>query len=160
MNKIKQRGFTLIELLIVIAIIVVLAAGAFVALDPATRFADSRNATRWTDVTAVLEAAKIEQVDLEGVNSFGPLQDGSDYMIGTDDVGCTPDACSGLTGGADDCIDLTPLQAGGYIAEIPEDPTGDRSTAQTGYYIRGTGAGVLTVGSCDAERGDTIAVTR
>ncbi|EKD47532.1 MAG: hypothetical protein ACD_66C00019G0006, partial [uncultured bacterium] len=42
-----KKGFTLIELLIVIAIIAILAAAIFVALDPVTRFQEARDARRY-----------------------------------------------------------------------------------------------------------------
>ena len=55
MYKIKEenKGFTLLELLIVIAVLAVLAGVLFVALNPASRLEDSRNAKRWTDVNAI-----------------------------------------------------------------------------------------------------------
>ncbi|MCD4761647.1 type II secretion system GspH family protein, partial [bacterium] len=62
----KQQGFTLIELLIVIGVIAILAALAFVALNPLARFQDARNAERWSDVNAILGAIKLDQVDNGG----------------------------------------------------------------------------------------------
>jgi prepilin-type N-terminal cleavage/methylation domain-containing protein len=46
MKQKNQLGFTLVELLVVIAIIGVLVAIIFVALDPATRFQQARDAVR------------------------------------------------------------------------------------------------------------------
>ncbi len=43
-RKAIKNGFTLIELIIVIAIIALLAAGTFVAVNPAKRVGDSQNA--------------------------------------------------------------------------------------------------------------------
>ena len=162
-----RKGFTLIELLIVVVIIVVLAAGAFVALDPATRFADSRDATRWTDVTAVLDAAKVDQVDNGGVYLDGTgitlLNDGSSYMIGTDG----PSASETCTGGAvvaNATTNLTGLVTGGYLASVPIAPTAAGGSTwdagETGYYLTKAGTGTLTVGACDAESTTSISVSR
>ena len=46
-------GFTLVELIIVIAIIAILAAAIFVAIDPARRLNEARNARRSSDITNV-----------------------------------------------------------------------------------------------------------
>jgi prepilin-type N-terminal cleavage/methylation domain-containing protein len=55
MNR-KNFGFTLIELLIVIAILGVLAAGVVVAINPAKRLGDARNAQRKTDLGQMAQA--------------------------------------------------------------------------------------------------------
>ncbi len=56
-----KKGFTLIELLIVIAIIAVLAAVVFVALNPLQRFKETRNVQRWSDVDAIAGAIRLYQ---------------------------------------------------------------------------------------------------
>jgi prepilin-type N-terminal cleavage/methylation domain-containing protein len=50
------KGFTLIELIIVIAVIALLAAATFVAVDPAKRIGMARDAQRWSDITAIADA--------------------------------------------------------------------------------------------------------
>ncbi|MFH0873664.1 MAG: prepilin-type N-terminal cleavage/methylation domain-containing protein [Candidatus Komeilibacteria bacterium] len=62
----KSLGFTLIELIIVVAIIGILAAAAFVAINPAKRVGDTYNARRWADVTAILDAIMTYVVDNNG----------------------------------------------------------------------------------------------
>ena len=62
----NSKGFTLIELLIVITIIGILAVVIFVAVDPLKRFADARNAQRFSEVNSVLEALLKYQVDNRG----------------------------------------------------------------------------------------------
>lgn len=58
-----SRGFTLIELLIVIGIIGFLAAAVLVAVDPVKRIQDSRDARRYSETNAVLNAILTKQVD-------------------------------------------------------------------------------------------------
>ena len=171
--KIANQGFTLIELLIVIVIIAILAVGAFVALDPATRFKDSRDSRRWTDVTAVLEAAKVHQVDNGGsyLAVINALNNGSSYRIGTDTGGACSDACTKASPVVIGCVDLddTPtanagLAEQGYLASIPIAPSVPggiaRSAGETGYYMRKAANGSLTVGACDVENTTNISVSR
>lgn len=155
----KKRGFTLIELLIVIAIIAILAAVVFVALDPLTRFKEARDSTRWSDVTAILNAAKIHQIDNDGayLTAIAGLTDGLYYTIGTcasgGDTGCTAQTTQAA------CADLTALVTGGYIGEIPMDPS-TGAAAKTDYYIQKVATGILTVGTCDPESAAAISVSR
>lgn len=59
----RQQGFTLIELLIVIGIIGFLAAAVLVAVDPVRRIQESRDARRYAEVNAILNAVLTKQVD-------------------------------------------------------------------------------------------------
>lgn len=154
-----KKGFTLIELLIVIAIIAILAGVVFVALDPLQRFADARDATRWSDVTAVLDAAKVDQVDNGGayLTEIGNLTDDLYYQIGTCSTGGDADCGAQTTQSV--CADLTGLVTEGYLAAIPVDPnTG--TDALTDYYIQRAANGTLTVGACDPEGTGAISVSR
>lgn len=58
-----QQGFTLIELLIVIAIIGFLAGAVLVAVDPVKRIQGARDARRFAESNAVLNAILTKQVD-------------------------------------------------------------------------------------------------
>lgn len=157
-NTKKNSGFTLIELLIVIVIVGILAVGAFVALDPATRFAEARNATRWNDVTAVLEAIKIYEVDNAGASAYsGVTTDGTNYMIGTPQGPCAA-TCSAASV-ASDCIDMGNLVTEGLLASVPTDPSSG-TAATTGYYISESSTGAITIGACEPEVNDTISVQR
>ena len=160
-----RKGFTLIELLIVIAIIAVLAGVAFVALNPLQRFQDARDATRWSDVTAVLDAAKVDQVDNGGAYledgaglEINDLTNGLFYTIGTcaagGDDGCTAQPVTQAA-----CADVTGLATEGYISAIPQDPS-TGSAAETDYYITKSALGVLTIGACDPEGRDAISLSR
>ena len=80
--KFKQKGFTLIELIIVIAIIALLAAATFVAVNPAKRIGDANNAQRWSDVTAIADAWSTYVADNTGtLATTSHFQDGVTCFI-------------------------------------------------------------------------------
>ena len=58
-----KKGFTIIELIIVIAIIGIVAAGIFVAINPAKRLADAHNSSRMLAVNAFGDAIQKYQAD-------------------------------------------------------------------------------------------------
>ncbi|HLC99846.1 MAG TPA: type II secretion system protein, partial [Patescibacteria group bacterium] len=62
----SKRGFTLVELLVVIAVIAILFAVILLALNPAQRFKDSRNARRLTDVRSIVDAVATYTADKKG----------------------------------------------------------------------------------------------
>src|SRR3990172_13372408 len=66
-NKFKNlKGFTLIELLIVMAILAILAVVVFVALNPAKRLQDTRDAKRVSDINSILTAVHASTIDNSG----------------------------------------------------------------------------------------------
>lgn len=146
----RRSAFTLVELLIVIAIIAVLAVVVFVTLDPLTRFQDARDSQRWSDVTAVLDASKLDQVDRGGsyLTAIANLTAGSYYVIGTCASGANTTCTAQTTQAA--CVDLAGLVTAGKLPNIPTDPS-TGSAANTDYYIMRTATGALTVGACDPE---------
>ena len=167
MQKIKQ-GFTLIELLIVMAIISIIAAVVFVALDPLTRFRDSRDAARWTDTSALVSAIKIDQVDNGGfyMTPIQNLNNAEVYMIV--DGAAPADCASGNANcqvdvtDASHCVDLSSLVTQGYLGKVPVSPngTGTWTKQLTGYTLEKSASGILTVRSCEAENAPEIKVAR
>jgi len=156
----QSKGFTLIELLIVIVIISILAAIIYVAVDPATRFGDARNARRRAEVVSILNAVLKYQVDNNGslpagIDSTPATSQILGTAVGTCDVTCT---ATGLNDEAD-CVDLSTPLVDEYLAAIPLDPSTGVST-NTDYYINRTTSGRILVGACDPENGATINVTR
>ncbi|MCR4279978.1 MAG: type II secretion system GspH family protein [Candidatus Komeilibacteria bacterium] len=153
-----RNGFTLIELLIVIGIIAILAALTFVAIDPATRFAEARNAQRWSSANGVLSALLKYQVDNnnslpDGIDEVS----GSAQVIGTATNGC--DNSCGATTTVSECVSLESELVPDYISTIPQDPT-TGTASNTDYYVNVDANGRLTVGACDAELSEIISVTR
>ena len=148
----KSSGFTLIELVLVVAIVAILAAAVYVALNPARRLSEANNSQRWSDVTAVLNAVIAYTVDNDGNLPSGIDSDYSrSQVLGTSNAGCNqPANCSAASTEAA-CLDLSEdLVDNGYISEIPFDPnTG--SSVNTDYYIQLDENGIITVGACDPQ---------
>ena len=158
-----QKGFTLIELLIVIAIIAILAAVVFVALDPATRFQDARDTVRSNDAQEILSAVKIDQVDNGGtyLTSIAGTTAGQVYMIGTATTGCNA-TCDTAVTSLTNCVDVTGLVTEGYLPEVPVSPTGATtwSAGLTGYTLQRDATGVVTVRACESENTTEISASR
>jgi len=166
-----RRGFTLIELLIVIAIIAIISAVVFVVLDPLSRFRDARDAQRWADISAILSAVKLDQVDNGGtyLSAIANMTAGEVYMI-TDGGGTDCDAQNAYcdtnvtteTVGGDHCVDLSGLVTEGYLGDVPLSPNGagSWSASISGYTIQRDTTGIITVRACESENSDEIWVAR
>lgn len=155
--KSSRLGFTLVELIIVVAIIAIIAAAVFVAIDPARRFNAARNSTRWTHITSVMEAIKKFQVDNNGsLPSTAVAIDNatSTYQLIGEDVGtCATATCATIAGSiaASNCsVDSLDTDLAPYLQEIPFDPsTGDAD--DTRYFINKNANGILEIGACDPQ---------
>lgn len=158
-SRTQPQGFTLVELLVVIGIIVILFAVVLVAVDPAKRLAQARDAVRRQDVRNILEGVEQYIVDNNGDTSgLGVDASGTTYeQIGTAGSGCDSGCTAQTTNAA--CADLTPSLVDAYLSEIPKDPeTG--TDAETAYYINLTATGRVVVGACSPEIATTIEVKR
>ena len=147
-----KKGFTLIELLVVIAIIATLAVVVFVALDPATRFAQARNSRRWSDVNNTMTAIHEYIVDNGGTYPSGITT--TEQQLGT----CTSGGATLCTGAAAACTDLSSDLAP-YLKTMPLDPR--NGTAETtGYSVVEDANGIITISACGAELSETVSISR
>lgn len=152
--KKKPNAFTLVELIIVIAIIAILAGAIFVAIDPARRLHETRNARRSSDVATILDAVRKYQVDNDGTH-YSEIYNASEdefHLIAPNAIICET-TCPALDGsgidGSTDCIDLRDMGSN-YLAVVPIDPlTGDGDF--TNYYLINDSNGAITVGACEPE---------
>jgi prepilin-type N-terminal cleavage/methylation domain-containing protein len=152
----KRPGFTLVELVIVIAVIAVITAAVFIAIDPAKRLHAARNSRRWSDTAAILGAIKTYQADNSGSlpgSTLSGLNAANAYIIGTG-VTCTDYSCpgvaTGLTVPASGCdVDDLDSPLGPFLQSMPYDPSG--SAADSMYWINKNANGLITVGACNPE---------
>lgn len=153
----SQKGFTLIELLIVVGIIAILATATFVALDPIKRFKDSRDARRWSDISEILNAIKVYQVDRGELTNLESLDADQNYMISNGSVasGCDlqNENCDLQVPDTDNCVNLASLISYGYLGTIPVSPNGSGSWSSsiTGYVLTKTASGALKITACESE---------
>lgn len=154
--KSTKKAFTLIEILLVIGMIAVLATVVFVALDPAKRFRDARDAKRSTDAQSILSAVQTFIIDNQGSLPVGLTT--TEKQIGTAATGCAIATGGCAVSGAADCINLTtPLAK--YLKTIPIDPSGG-TISLTRYSLGMDANGIVTVKACGVEGGTNISVSR
>lgn len=166
--RLSKKGFTLVELLVVIGIIVLLFAVTLIAIDPAKRLRQARDAVRNQDVRDLLEAVQEFIVDNDGDSPAGldaiDEDDGGEWrqIIGDGGAaGCSGDigtVCTNATT-EDDCLSMEGDLEPTYFSEIPQDPDGGVEN-DTMYYIDLNDNGRFKIGACNPEQAATISVTR
>ncbi|MEK7534020.1 MAG: type II secretion system protein [Patescibacteria group bacterium] len=162
-----RKGFTLIELLIVITIIATLAVTVFVALNPAQRIKDAKDARRTSDIDSILTAIHQAIVDNKGsVPSNLPANPGAgnppnERQLGTGDAtvaaGCgTAIATNGCnTPTLTACADLMTgtINVSKYLKTMPIDPSGGTTytAVKTGYSVARDANDIITITACNKE---------
>lgn len=158
----KSRGFTLIELLVALTIVAILAVSVFVALNPAQRLKDAKNARRATDVDTILSAIHEYTVDNKGSlpASIAALGNGeaNDKQLGEN---CGAIATTHCATTALECISTFDTEIAAYLKSIPIDPDTTLGTpGNTGYVVEKSSSGIITVKACYTDGTTTISASR
>lgn len=163
--SILQKGFTLIELLIVVAIIAALAIAVFVALNPAQRLKDAKDARRTADADTILTAIHASIVDNKGSLPTGLSTGMAETQLGTGTAAqCSPITTGGcnITLGTVACVDLTtPLTK--YLKSMPISPQSGATiyaSTNTGYTVTVDANNIVTIKACGTEGTTNISVSR
>jgi prepilin-type N-terminal cleavage/methylation domain-containing protein len=154
-----KKGFTLIELLLVIGIISVLAVVVFVALNPAQRFKDARDARRATDVESLLSAIHQSVVDSKGTIPTGINATEKQIVIDATATGC--EVTTGGCGVSDtaSCVNLN-TDLAKFLKTMPIDPGLAATSKLTGYSVVADANGLITVRACKSEGTVNISASR
>ncbi len=148
----NKKGFTLIELIIVIAVIALLAASVFVAVDPARRIGEGRNAVRASDAENIKKALEFYVGEYRTLPpAIASLSDNTNYLIS---------AAGDTSGGSVYCalpgnlnkVDITSgaSEFFNFLPTIPVDPSqGPPYPNGSGYYFKKQGNKILEVNACN-----------
>ena len=164
--KRSRSGFTLIELLVSLTIVAILAVSVFVALNPAQRLKDAKDARRAADVDSILTAIHQSVVDNKGTFPTNFPAAGTKKQLGTGDATtCTATVgtyCSTVTTVCADLLadvaqDLIP-----YLKSGPIDPVGGTTATavKTGYMVERDTNGIVTVTACYTDGTTAISASR
>jgi prepilin-type N-terminal cleavage/methylation domain-containing protein len=168
MNNMNAKGFTLIELLIVIGIIAILATVVILTLNPAELLRQSRDTTRFSDLSTVNSAIALYLSDVAAANIGTSTASGWCYTsLPVTATAPTPtNTCGGRFIGAATIttinqtstrgiartngwlpIDFTSISTGSPLPNLPVDPvspntpgTDVSTTTDDFYYAYGSGA--------------------
>jgi hypothetical protein len=130
----------------------------FVALNPAQRLKDARDAHRTADVDTILTAIHSYIVDNQGSLPSGLSTGMSEVQLGSAGSGCTTSS-GGCSVAATACTNLaTPLAK--YLKTIPIDPSLSFSSTKTNYSVVVDSNNIVTVKACGTEGSTNISSSR
>jgi prepilin-type N-terminal cleavage/methylation domain-containing protein len=160
-----QSGFTLIELLVSLTIVTILAVAVYVALNPAQRLKDAKDARRAADVDSILTAIHSSVVDNKGTYPTNFPAAGTKKQLGTGNAtDCPATVGTYCTGVTTICADL--LSGGqnlsAYLKTIPVDPVGGTTATavKSGYMVERDTNGIVTVTACYTDAAAAITGSR
>ncbi len=134
------------------------------SVNPLRKLREGRDSARWVDVTALVNAVQIDQVEHRGayLEPIGAIENGVPHMIiqGDEASGCAMHTCDSFILADAACVNLEGLVRGGYFASLPISPGDGWSKEATGYYLIKNMAGTITIGACESEVGDEIVITK
>ena len=137
--------------MLVVAAIGILAGIVILAINPGKQLADTRNAQRKVDVNTILNAVYQYAIDSGNLPPTITTENKEICLTGT---GVASATCGVL-------IELTQLTVNEkYLVRLPVDPQGATTTFGTGYFVKKTSNGRVTVVAAAAEGGSDISVTR
>lgn len=148
-SKTVTRGSILLDTMVGISIFLVLAAFAYMIMNPGKRASDVRNSRRNSDVLTIMQALT-KYVDTTGNIPETILINRECASIGNEI--CKTDAtdCQGY-------IDLSTILAVGDLEALPKDILRTEGNG-TGYYVSHDGEGSLLICAPLAERNVTISI--
>lgn len=151
----RQQGISMPGMIISIAVVLILSASIWAAVDPVTRINAAKDKRREQDVLMIAKALK-DYVR----NNEGQLPITGD-IVGSKKVICGASATLTCAGDEKTCltIDETTGFFDSYLPTLPVDPD-KSSTADTGYYLTGDSDSNLIIGSCDYENTEITFNTR
>ena len=153
----RRNGFTLLEILLVVAAISILAGIVIIALNPAKQLGETRNAQRFSDLDAVLEAAWQYNID----NGSLPSSINNDTCPGSTFTEICKSSISTSTCSSSNLVNLKVLTHNTtYLTSLPIDPSDDGTGNGTGYHIVTTDDDRVQVCAPDAELSTTISLIR
>lgn len=112
----SERGFSLVELLVVIAILSIISALVLVAVDPATRLAQARDAKRKNDINQIANAL----VAYQTLKGQFPTETSCDTSKGTFSITCPPGFSNDWNSAAGQVKNA--LETEGFLKTLPKDP--------------------------------------
>ena len=156
---------TLLEKVIILLAFGCLLGIMYLALNPIIHITKPADSTRWNDVLLLSHALVVERIENQGELSaeLTALHSDTPYLIGSgSDCSEYFSRCPKAPDEPFACITLNSLVTGKYIKVLPVAPSEMVlwSDNVTGYYLIKNSNDTLTVGACEVDGDNEVAVTR